>query len=100
MTRKFAISETKKLWTEIKESRLSKLDFLKTTKQGQVWCKKKYHFDCPLCEYVKVKIYPEADITEDCCECPLVKKYRKQCFTLGYTDNYFSKEFYEKVMEL
>lgn len=92
MTRKFAINETKKLWTEIKKSGLSKFNFLRT-ENGKKWVEKNYHSHCPLCDYTMGEDY--------CCDdCPLVKKYVKACGKLGYSSWYFTEAFYDKIMGL
>jgi len=79
LTRRKAISECKKLWKEIKESGLSKVDFLKT-KQGKKWKEKGFLHDCPLCE-----LEPTSD-DNFCDTCPLKEQYHMSCYELGYVD--------------
>ena len=67
-----------------------------------------YKYLCPYCEYVfqKVKgnfILPECEKIK---ECPIVKKYKRNCNDIGYqkySDNSSkenAKEFYDKIKDL
>ena len=76
MNKRKAISECKKVWKEIKESRLSKEDFLETP-AGRKWIDKGYANNCPLCEYA----------SDSCSKCPLVTQYGKDCYELGFEHN-------------
>ena len=74
LTEEQAIKECKELWAAIEESGLSKDDFLRT-EEGKAYWKKDYAANCPLCEYAA---------TVDCNCCPLITKYGKDCFSLGF----------------
>ena len=89
LTEKEAISECKKLWTEIEKSGLTKYEFLETP-EGQVWIDKDYESHCPLCE-----------CSEDCYSCPLVVQYNKMCPELGFNEDIHSTpEWFKAIREL
>lgn len=75
MNKKQAIKECKELWSEIKASGLSKVDFLRSA-QGKAWVGRKYLFNCPLCELTKNRNCEGA--------CPLHTQYGDGCFDLGF----------------
>lgn len=77
LTKKQAIKECKELWEEIEASGLSKGEFLYSTKEGRRWRHKNYSCDCPPCHFDK-------QFNDDCTHCPLVTKYGKDCYGLGY----------------
>lgn len=76
LTKREAIRECKKLWEEIEESELSKIDFLNSP-DGEKWADKNYGNDCPLCEYTGFL---------SCQKCPLKTQYEKDCCDLGFRD--------------
>ena len=91
LSKRKAISECKKLWTEIVASGLSKSNFLWGTDGGQKWQDKEYDSNCPLCDSSKC----------DCSDCPLIVQYDRYCSQLGYdSDEDCRKYFLEYVNEL
>ena len=104
MTKREAIRECKRMWKEIVKSGLSKRDFLYETADGKEWLDKRYHSNCPLCEYIWAK---DEDSKNWQCRryCPLYLQYKPvrqdswgYCFVMGYPDN--PKGFYEYVRGL
>lgn len=76
LTKRDAIRECKKFWKDVKESRLSKRDFL-LSERGKQW-DSRYKLDCPLCQYTS----QFGDIR--CIHCPLVTTYGDTCLHLGF----------------
>lgn len=85
MTERESIRECKEMWGEIRESGLSKMDFL-GTEAGNKWKMKDYDSSCPLCEYV---VQQPRVIGVSACGyyCPVYAKVNKTCYTLGYDEN-------------
>ena len=94
LSEKQAISECKKLWNEIEASGLSKFDFL-ASPEGKVWKDKNYRADCPLCGYAR------SFNSTQCSPCPLIQKYGRGCFALGYRISLLAnKEWLEAIRGL
>ena len=80
LTKRQAIEECKELWAEIEASGLSKDNFLSQTEAGRNWHHRRYFSSCPLCHYSKKNRW----LIARCQFCPLVTRYGKVCFDLGF----------------
>ena len=92
LTEQQAIRECKELWEEIEKSGLSKDKFF-DTEQGKLWEKKKYNYNCPLCELTDTRGVLATlsgkiiEYSSGCKrDCPLFLQYGKGCYDLGFHD--------------
>ena len=88
--RKDAIRECKQLWEEIEESGLTKFSFLNSS-AGKKWTDKEYECNCPLCEYA---------IGLGCPNCPLIKQYGEDCYSLGFDEDSNEPGFFDAIRGL
>lgn len=91
LTREEAISECKELWRQIKESGLSKSEFLDTP-TGKIWKDKDYQNNCPLCQYALKD-------GGGCSYCPLIKQRKQGCSTLGFYETHVSEPKWFEAVE-